>query len=75
MSELGLGDTDDEEEEEEEEISLTADSVTTIEETDYYMVTAYGLENVLFSVGDNPELVGQYEPETGVIKGLSFEDE
>ena len=60
---------------EEEEISLTADSVTTIEETDYYMVTAYGLENVLFSVGDNPELVGQYEPETGVIKGLSWEEE
>jgi hypothetical protein len=75
MSDLGLGDTDDEEEEEEEEISLTADSVTTREGTDYYMVTAYGLENVLFSVGENPEVVGQYEPETGVIKGLSFEDE
>ena len=75
MSDLGLGDTDDEEEEEEEEISLTADSVTTIEGTDYYMVTAYGLENVLFSVGENPEVVGQYEPETGVIKGLSFEEE
>ena len=62
-------------EEEEEEVSLTADSVTTIEGIDYYMVTAYGLENVLFSVEENPELVGQYERETGVIKGLSFEDE
>ena len=76
LKELGLGDTDDEEEEEEEEeISLTADSVTTIEGTDYYMVSAYGLDNVLFSVGENPEVVGQYDPETGVIKGLSFEDE
>jgi len=41
----------------------------------YYAVSAFGLENVLFSVGDNPELVGIYYEEAGEIRGLSWEEE
>ena len=78
---MGLADTDEEEEdeeEEEEEISLKPENLVTIEGTDYYMVKAYGLKNILFSVGSGecgPEMVGKYDEENGEIIELSFEDD
>ena len=61
--------------EEHETVALYARDIRRIKGGWYYVVSAFGLENVLFSLGEDPELVGQYEQETGVIKGLLWEDE
>ena len=63
------------EEEEEKCIELYARDIRRIRGGWYYVVSAYGLENVLFSVGENPELEGVYYPESGEIREVVFEDD
>jgi hypothetical protein len=69
---------DEEEVEEEVEvgecIKLRARDIRRIKGGWYYVVSAFGLENVMFSIDDEPEAVGIYDEESGEIRELLWEE-
>ena len=65
--------SEEEDEEEEDEITLTSDMKYEHNGVTYFKTTAYGFENMLFSLGG--EAVGILDVESGTLQEVSFAEE
>jgi hypothetical protein len=63
----------EEEDEEDDEITLTSDMKYEHNGVTYFKTTAYGFENMLFSLGG--EAVGILDVESGTLQEVSFAEE